>query len=85
MAKEDITKIYRELGVSRHYITDLIGSYEDSVLGGVSRDYSRDIAWVISDDVARDLHANYGPEDWDINDVRLAVGRVLCEKLKVIQ
>lgn len=82
---EDIMQIYKELGTSRSYLTELIGEHDDSVLGGVSRDYSSDIAWAISDDVARDLHECADHEDWNIDDVRLAVGRVLCAKLGVIQ
>ena len=81
----DIMNIYRDLGTSRDYIVELIGEHEDSVLGGVSRDYSKDIALAISDDVARDLHECADREDWGIDDVSLAVGRVLCAKLGVIQ
>ena len=71
------------IGTSKGYLVELIGAYEDSLLGGISRDYSKSIAEAIADDVARDIHETADHEDWDIDDVRLAVGRVLCKRLNI--
>ena len=80
---ENIAKIYKEIGTSKDYLVELIGAYEDSLLGGISRDYSKSIAEAIADDVARDVHETADHEDWDIDDVRLAVGRVLCKRMNI--
>lgn len=80
---ESIAKIYNEIGTSKDYLVELIGAYEDSLLGGISRDYSKSIAEAIADDVARDVHETADHEDWCIDDVRLAVGRVLCKRLNI--
>ena len=80
---ESIAKIYKVIGTSKGYLVELIGAYEDSLLGGISRDYSKSIAEAIADDVARDIHETADHEDWDIDDVRLAVGRVLCKRLNI--
>ena len=80
---ESIAKIYKGIGTSKDYLVELIGAYEDSLLGGISRDYSKSIAEAIADDVARDVHETADHEDWNIDDVRLAVGRVLCKRLGI--
>lgn len=87
MTKE-MMEIYKGLGIGyskREYIADLIAEKENGMEGAISRDYSRDIAYALSDDIARDLWECADHEDWDIDDVRLAFGRVLCAKLGVIQ
>ena len=86
----DMEKIYKELGFlspssGRDYIADLVADKENGTDGAISRDYSRDIAFALSDDIARDLHESADHEDWSMDDVRLAFGRVLCAKLGVIQ
>ena len=81
---ESIAKIYKEIGTSKDYLVELIGAYEDSLLGGISRDYSKSIAEAIVDDVARDVHETADHEDWCIDDVRLAAGRVLCKRLNIV-
>ena len=80
---ESIAKIYKEIGTSKDYLVELIGAYEDSLLGSISRDYSKSIADAIADDVARDIYECADNEDWNIDDVRLAVGRVLCKRLGI--
>lgn len=85
-----IEEIYRDLGFSppfsgRDYIADFVAEVENGVEGAISRDYSRDIAFALSDDIARDIHECADHKDWTLDDVRLAFGRVLCAKLKVIQ
>lgn len=81
----DIFQIYNDLGVSAEYLIDMISDKENGVDGAISRDYSKRIADAIADDVARDIHETADHEDWDMDDVRLAVGRVLCAKLGIIQ
>ena len=80
---ESIAKIYKEIGTSRDYLAELIGGYEDSLLGAISRDYSKSIADAIANAVARDIHETADNEDWNIDDMRLAVGRVLCKRLGI--
>ena len=46
---ESIAKIYKEIGTSKDYLVELIGAYEDSLFGGISRDYSKRIAEAIAD------------------------------------
>lgn len=89
-AFNELKKIYTDLGflsvgIGRDDIADLIADKEDGVSGAISRDYSRDIAYALSDEIAEDLHASADHEDWNMDDVRLAFGRVLCAKLGVIQ
>ncbi len=78
-----MNKIYKELGTDPEYLSELIGGYKDSILGEVSRDYSRLISDKIVDAVARDIYETADPEDWNMDDVRLAVGRVLCKRLRI--
>ena len=86
----NMERVYKELGFTsplsgRNYIADLVADVEDDMHGAISHDYSRDIAFALSDDIARDLHESADHEDWSMDDVRLAFGRVLCAKLGVIQ
>ena len=78
-----IEKVFNELGTTRDYLAELIGGYKDSLLGAIPRDYSKPIAEKIVDAVARDIHECADHEDWSIDDVSLAVGRVLCKKLRM--
>lgn len=83
-----IEEIYKDLGFSldegRNWIAQIIAAHENGCEGAISRDYSRDIAFALSDDIARDIHECADHEDWNFDDVRLAFGRVLCEKLGII-
>ena len=79
----DIFQIYNDLGVSADYLSALICDKENGTEGAISRDYSKHIADAIADDVARDIHETADHEDWNIDDVRLAVGRVLCKRLNI--
>lgn len=78
-----IKQIYNDLGVSAEYISAIICDKENGAEGSISRDYSKFIADAIADDVARDIHECADHEDWDMDDVRLAVGRVLCKRLNI--
>lgn len=85
---ESIAKIYKELGFlspssGREYIADLVADKENGTDGAISHDYSRNIAFALSDDIACDLHASADHEDWSMDDVRLAFGRVLCKRLNI--
>ena len=89
-AFNELKKIYNDLGYltvwsGRDDIADLIANKEDGASGAISKDYSRDIAYALSDEIAKDLHVSADHEDWNMDDVRLAFGRVLCAKLGVIQ
>lgn len=79
----DIKQIYNDLGVSADYLSAMIIDKENGAEGSISRDYSKFIADEIADDVARDIHECADHEDWNIDDVRLAVGRVLCKRLGI--
>ena len=48
----------------------------------ISEDYIGDIMDIILDDVIRDI-SECANEDWNDDDIRFALGRVLCEKLRV--
>lgn len=90
MTTEKRIQIYRSLGFigigdGRDYITALIADKEQGTSGAISSDYSRDIAYALSDDIAADLYECADHEDWGMDDVRLAFGRVLCKRLGVIQ
>lgn len=47
--------------------------------------YWEKIADVIIDDVVKDINECADPQDWDEDDVRLAVGRVILERLGIEQ
>lgn len=83
-------QIYRSLGFigigdGRDYIAALIADKEQGTSGAISSDYSRDIGYALADEIAADLNECADPEDWGMDDVRLAFGRVLCKRLGVIQ
>ena len=86
---EDMEKTYKALGFSgafsgRNYIADLVADKENGVDGSISKDYSRNIAFALADEIAEDLSVSADNEDWDMDDVRLAFGRVLCAKLGIL-
>lgn len=90
MTTEKRIQIYRSLGFigigdGRDYIADLIADKEQGTSGAISSDYSRDIGYALADDIAADLNECADHEDWGMDDVRLAFGRVLCKRLGVIQ
>ena len=43
--------------------------------------YSDKILDIIIDDVVSDVEETAAPENWTEDDVRLAIGRVLCKRL----
>lgn len=47
--------------------------------------YWEKIADVIIDDVVKHINKNADPNEWDEDDVRLAVGRVILERLDIEQ
>ena len=49
----------------------------------VTRDYATNIAESIIDDVVEDLSESADITDWNDDDVRYAIGRVLCKKLGI--
>ena len=85
-----IENVYKELGFSspgegRDEISNMIAEMENGAEGAISRDYSRDIAYALSDAIAQDFYECADHEYWTDDDLRLAFGRVLCAKLGVIQ
>ena len=82
----DISAIYKDLNFSspedgREYFAEAIASFE----GAISRDYAHSIGYALADDIARDIHESADHTAWNYDDMRLAFGRVLCAKLKIIQ
>jgi hypothetical protein len=72
----------RKIGATTEYIADIIIDM-NMMAGPVSQDYIRPIAEKIANDVAKDIYETADPQDWNGDDVRLAVGRVLCAKLRI--
>lgn len=78
MARKSYCKL---LGVEQKHIVDII--CEIGINGAISNDYLRPIAEKIVEDVAQDIYESADAENWNDDDVRLAVGRVLCKKLRI--
>ena len=51
----------------------------------VSDDYWTAIAESIADDVVQNVQETADPEEWNEDDIRLAVGRVLCDRLGITE
>ena len=49
----------------------------------IPNEYASKIANVIAEDVAKDVNETADLEEWNQDDVRLAVGRVLCKRLGI--
>lgn len=71
----------RLLKINADYLVDMI--HDMNIDGPISDDYIRPIAEKIVEDVAQDIYETADREEWNSDDVRLAVGRVLCKKLKI--
>lgn len=71
----------RLLEISPDYLTEIICDMNTN--GPISQDYIFPIADKIVEDVAQDIYETADREDWTPDDVRLAVGRVLCKKLRI--
>ena len=71
----------RLLEINPDYLVDIMRCM--NIDGLVSEDYIIPIAEKIVEDVAQDIYESADQYDWSEDDVRLAVGRVLCRKLKV--
>lgn len=52
------------------------------LLSAMAEEYAGRIADKIYDEVAQDLH-ECADENWNDDDIRLAIGRVLCKKLEI--
>ena len=74
-------KTYCEkIGVKPEYMTQVIA---DVCANAIPREYITPIAGEIAEDVAEDIYATANIEDWQNDDVSLAVGRVLCKRLGI--
>ena len=89
----DLDEIYRALGCTRdrgpERIADMLAGLEDGVSGAISCDYSRKIGLALADEIATEVYISSGCGEsqetwtWNVDDLRLAFGRVLCRKLGV--
>lgn len=59
------------------------GIAEELIRRAMSDDYSDRVASEIMPDVIQDVEECADSEDWNIDDVRLAIGRVLCTRLGI--
>ena len=71
----------RLLEINPDYLVEII--HDLNIDGPISQDYIRPIAESIVEDVAQDIYETADRKDWNDDDVRLAVGRVLCKKLNI--
>lgn len=71
----------RLLEINPDYLVEMIRDM--NIDGPISEDYILPIAEKIVEDVAQDIYETADREEWNSDDVRLAVGRVLCKKLKI--
>ena len=72
------TDIYKEIGVGRPYLIDMI---VDLGLDFLPLEYISRLAEAIADDVAEDITVSADREVWGNDDVRFSVGRVLLKRL----
>lgn len=71
----------RLIGVSPDHLADII--CEMNVNGLIPQDYIHPIAEAITEAVAQDIYESADPSEWNDDDVRLAIGRVLCKRLGI--
>lgn len=72
---------FEKIRISEFGLVEIIRTL--NIGGPISQDYIRPIAEKIAKDVAKDIYEAADPENWNEDDVRLAVGRVLCKKLRI--
>ena len=71
----------RLLEINPDYLVEII--CDMNIDGPISQDYIKAIAENIVEDVAQDIYETADRNKWNDDDVRLAVGRVLCKRLRV--
>ena len=81
--KLDMDKVYSGLNVDRESLIREIESM-NGYAGVISLDYLRKIVPEIADDVAEDIYVSADLDTWSDDDIRLAVGRVLCNRLGLV-
>jgi len=81
MDKELVKRCRKNLGVHPDYIVDIIIAM--NAKGCISSDYIRGIAENCIDGIVDDLIECADPDDWNEDDIRLAFGRVLTDKLDI--
>ena len=84
----EIEEVYAKLGFynadeGRNVLTRMVAENENGTLGAISYDYSSNIISALADDVAEDIVETADPSNWNMDDLRLAFGRVLCKKLNL--
>ena len=77
-----LKSVYKSLGTTREFLRSNIAVLEKD--GGViSDDYIGRIADKIVDEVAEELHETADLDNWCSDDIKLAVGRILCNHLGI--
>lgn len=84
----EIEEVYAKLGFNnadegRNVLTRMVAENENGTLGAISHDYSSTIISALADDVAEGIAETADPFDWNMDDLRMAFGRVLCKKLNL--
>lgn len=80
--KRDAKNCYENLKTTREDFVKTIIKLNG--VGAISNDYISQIAESIADDVADDVDSSTNADWNDDDDVRLAVGRVLCNRLHIV-
>lgn len=72
---------YKKLGTTKAEIIESIWTL--NMNGPISNDYIRHIAEAVADDVVQDLWETADHEYWNDDDLRLAFGRALMDRLGI--
>lgn len=69
--------------VEEYQIEQMICTINRSPEGFIASDYILPIAEKIASAVAQDIYDTADQDGWNLDDLRLAVGRVLCDRLGI--
>lgn len=73
---------YSKLNTTKERIINILIDMNNRY-GPISDDYIVDIVEKCVDDVAENILETADPDHWNTDDVKLAFGRVLCDKLNI--
>lgn len=65
----------------KEYIQQFMTEFEEKPQ--IAKCYWKQIAEAILDDVVKHINKNADPDEWDEEDVRRAIGSVICERLGI--
>lgn len=65
----------------KEYIQQFMTEFEEKPQ--IAKCYWKQIAEAILDDVVKHINKNADPNEWDEEDVRRAIGSVICERLGI--